>query len=308
MDHASLVPAGDWRADGGMAPLTLRPTLQATWALICGCVASGLLRGDGATLLRVTATWLIADATLGSVLAQLLALKRAALAYSGSRSGDEPPLLVMVPYAAVGSPGYRLALRLDEHIARWRQWIWPHAGRSGVMALVGTGLSLVVATYLGRTMLAAVSAGLLAAALCAALAGRDQASLARWFSGLHLALAWALGYLALATWRGPWLGLALLVGLYAYARERLKAEEGRGARWLVMAIWAVWVVMLLAARQPILAAAVASASLLDALAVGEGASAVHAAGDRLARYGAHTGRLGWFLATLLTAMAVAHWP
>ncbi len=324
MKQATLVPADDGRADTEATPLVLKPSFEVTWAVICGCVASGALREDGLTVLRILATWLVADATVGCVLAQLITLKRASLAYASLPLRVIPFFRVIVPYAAQGSPGYRLAESVNDHIARWREQIWPHAGRCGMTALVGTGLALVVATYLGRTMLAAVSGALLLAALLTVLAGHSEVALERWLKGLHLALAWALGHLALAPWRGPSLGLATLVGLYVYARERSRAEDSRLARALLTVIWAILVFVLLAARQPILAAAVACACSLDVAASMESREGGVSSDERLASgglgeadghrvgghpvwRGLHARRLGWLLTMLLAALAVTHW-
>jgi hypothetical protein len=297
------VSVGDRLTAGGTALLGLRPSLEGTWMLGCGLVASGALRADGPALLRVFALWLVADATLGFVLVQLVSLKRAATIQYPFRQVVAPPYVV-IPYAALGSPGAALAARLNDQIARWRAQIWPHAGRAGVAALVAMGLVLVVATYLGREVLAAVSGALGLAAILSALAGRDDAALGRWLAGLHLSLAWVLGHLAFAPLHGPSLGLALLVGLNAYGRQSLSGSDRRAtqrARWLLSAIWGILVLVLLMARQPILAAAVASAALAGRMT----RSDVFAGKDRAQE--ATVGRLGWLLTMLLAALAVTYW-
>jgi len=240
-------------------------------------------------------TWLIADVVCGYILSQLIALKRA------SRSGNSPSraqeirsFTLVIPYALPGSPGQRLAERINGFVGQWRSQIWPQAGLCGVTALVGAGLALVVASYLGRESLAVLSFGLLLAAGLMILAGRDERALLSWLDGVHLALAWALGYLALAPWRGPAMAVAALVGVHAYARTRL-GEGYRGpVRWFLRATWASLILALLIARQPILAALVAVASLAEGMSYGA---------VRLAR----PSRLGWLLSLLVVALAMPYW-
>ena len=310
MDRIRPLPVPGRRDDGKALLIALRPSLEATWALCCGCLAAGSSPWSGATGFRVLATWLIADVVLGCVLAQLLALKRVSLAVNGpTGAAKASSFAFVIPYAEPGSPGQRLAEALNGHVAQWKSSIWPRAGRCGVTALVGTGLALVVATYLGREILATLSGGLLLAATLTVLAGRgterftgnSEPVLASWLGGLHLALAWALGYLALASWQGPPMAIAALVGLHAYSSIRLRERQGGPALWLLRATWGILILALLMARQPILAAPVAMGALAESMSYGP----LPRDYDHARPY---PSRRGWLLAMLCVSLAVTYWP
>jgi hypothetical protein len=278
-----------------------RPSLEATWVLLCGAVASGAWRWESGSALRLLAAWLVADVALGYVFAQLRALKRASLAHAAQRRATAPPPERFVfPYASPGSPGARIAEHVNEFLALWRESRGPHAGHTGLAALAGVTVALVVAGYMGPQMLAATGGGLLLAALLAILAGRDEGFLARWLGGLHLTLAWALGHLALAPWRAPTLALGVLIGLGAYARTRLQAQSSILALSLLGLVWVSLVGVLLGARQPIPAMLVATAGLAERMASG-------AAGSDGSWVRAYPSRLGWLWSILLVALAVTYW-
>jgi len=280
----------------------LAPSLPATWAGACGCLASGLGRWDGADTFRVIAAWFLADVILGCIFAQLIALKQL------SHVPDDPDQRVAslrlragIPYAAVGSPGYRLMLRVNHWLYRWGERIWPHARPHVVTAIIGTGLALVFATYLSREMLGVVAGGLLAAAVLTIGAGQDQAFLVRWLAGLHPALAWSLGYLIVAPWRVSSLGVSALFGLAAYAGAWLRHERNVGALRLLAIIWLVLIIATLVVGQPILAAMGAIAGLADCMAAGIGL------GGGAVRVPFRQGKWGWLLATLLASLVIGYY-
>ena len=302
MDRTYLLPVSGRRTDDKAMPIVLRPSLEASWALLCACLAARSFPWTGASGLRVLAAWLVADVVCGCILTQLVALKRASLA-SASPIGaaSSCSFTFTIPYAVPGSPGQRLAELVNGHVAQWQSQIWPRAGRCGITALVGAGLALVVATYLGRETLAVLSAGLLLSAALAVLAGRNVVALASWLGGLHLTLAWALGHLTLAPWRGPSMAVAVLIGLHAYARMRLGERQRSPALWLLRATWAILILALLVTRQPILAALVAMAALAEGMFYW----ASHP--DR-AYTQSYPSRLGWLLTMLFVALAAPYWP
>jgi hypothetical protein len=256
--------------------------------------------GHGAVLWRLLVAWLIIDIALGSVFAQLVLLKRTALEARPHFVETAVPTW-RVPYALPGSPAYRLSQHLSHTLSHWREDVWPQAGRAGVTALLGVILALVVASYLGRSLVAVVGGGLFAVALLAVVAGLDVGALERWLIGLHLAMAWLAGHVALAAVPGASWGLALLVGLNGYAKARLAREQSAGAVYLLDIIWWILVAVLLLARQPVLAAAVAVAALVERM------SAREALAQRETWREPTLERLGWLLATLLVALAVIYW-
>lgn len=292
MDQGDFASTLGRRAKKQVLLGALRPSLEVSWALVCACLATGSFPRTSASALRILTTWFIADIVCGYVLAQLVALKRASLANAApSRANKARSFALIIPYALPGSPGQRLADLVSELIDQWWSRIWPQAGLCGLAALVGAGLALVVASYLGRESLAVLSSGLFLAAGLTILAGRDERALLSWLRGVHFALAWALGYLALAPWRGLSMAVAALVGLHAYARVRLEGDCKRPARWLLWATWVGFVLALFMARQPILAVLVAVASLAEGMSY----------------KAARPSRLGWLLSLLVVALAMPYW-
>ena len=246
LDGASLAPGCDPGIEAQASPVALTLSLEPTWAAVCGYLASGPARWNGADALRAIATCLLADAILGCVFAQLIAIRRLSLVPDPPNDeGGAVSFSIGVPYAVVESPGQRLALRVTRYLRRWRERIWPRARPHALTAIVATGLALVIATYLGREMLGLAAGGLVIAACLAILARRDEEFLVRWLAGLHPALAWSLGHLSAAPWRVPSLGVSALFGLAAYARARLTVGRCTGALWLLAAVWLVLVVVLL---------------------------------------------------------------
>lgn len=282
---------------GAKEILALRPSLAAGWALVCGAWATGEWSWRGLQLFRLAAAWCVADVLLGYALGQMVLLKeilgRAPASPSAVRA------VVRFPYAQEGAPGQRLAEALNVRLARWREHLGPPGGHAALAALLGVGLSLVVATYLGREPLVWLGGGLALAAGVFLLAGKNALALARWLGSLRLALALLLGHALLAPVKGIALGLAVLVGLGALARMPWAQPASRPARWLSRAVWAALVGALLWARQPILGLALAAAALAEEVAQGRRPTL------RGVNLSFVPGQLGWLLAWLCCAWAVA---
>jgi len=301
LDRAFLAPGHDSIIEAQPRSVGLIPSIEPTWAALCGYLSSGIGPWDASDLLRGMATWLLADAILGCIFAQLIVIGRLSLVAVGASEDDGALLFgIGLPYAVVGSPGHRLMLQVRRHLRHWRDLIWPVARDRVLAGVVGAGLALVIAAYLGREMFLLAASGLLVAVCLALFARGDQACLARWFAGLHLALAWSLGHVSEEPRFGALPGVGALFGLAAYARARLTTDNCRGAIWLLRAIWVVLVVGLLVIGQPVLAAMTATAALADSMAVSDrndDASAVKTA---------HPGRFGWLFATLVTSLVIAY--
>lgn len=301
MDQASLAPGRDQGIKVEAQWVGLAISLEPTWAAVCGYLASGPGHWDGANALRAIATWLLADAILGCIFAQLIAIGRLSLLQDGpDREGVAISFGVGIPYAAVGAPGYRLMRLVTGRVRRWRERIWPRARPHALTAIVGAGLALVMAAYLGPKMLALAAGGILSAACLAVLARRDEAFLVRCLAGLHPALAWSLGHMFVAPWRASLLGVSALFGLGAYARARLTVGRCAGAVWLLGAIWVVLVMVLLVVGQPILAAMAAIAALADNMSAGSRQD------DGSALGASRLGRWSWLFVTLLTSLVIAY--
>lgn len=297
MDRASLSAAASGHAEGGVAPVTLSPSLQCTCALLCGYLAAGVDPGDGVAILRLVAIWLLADATCGHVLNQLVALRvcvQTSVAQSGQRAAasDSPrysSLSKTPPDDSEGTPA-GLAAWLRHRVDACRDPMSARGLTHGLAALVTSALVLVVATYLGREVLALVGFGLFSAACVVILSGRDVRVLTRWFAGLHVALAWQLGYVALAPWDSLALSVAAFMGLGTWARARLAQGHSAMAQWVMAAIQVIWIILLLVRGQPVLAASVAILTL----------------GERIAQPPLR-GHLAWLLSMALVALGVRYW-
>jgi len=298
LDQVSLAPGRSQEAEPRGSALSLAPSIEATWALICGYLASGLGRWEGADALRVATTWLLADATMGCVFAQLVGLKRSRLAADGPQRRESASSFSLgIPYAVTGAPGQRFALRVNKYLFRWREQVWPRARPHAFAAIVAVALALVMATYLSREVFAAVGGGLLAAGCLAVVSRNDDALLACWLAGLHPALAWSLGHLSVPPWRPSALAAGAVMGLAAYARARLEAGRSALALWILGAVSALLVAVLLMLGQPVLAAVAAAAALADNMRAGER--------PKDGQVASPPGRLGWLVASLFASLAVA---
>ncbi len=290
----------EWTGEAGIAA-TLKPSLEATWVLLCGLVASGRLRWDGAILLRALAAWLLVDVLIGCVYTQLLVLKRARPVLSRpSAVSAVSSKALRIPYAAPGSPAERLGALLGDLLPDLRYHTLPSVGGNSVTAVVAAALALTWAAFLGTQPLVAVAGALLGASGLTALAGDSAAMLDRGQRGMRAALAWILAYLVLGPMPFYALGLGLLVGLGAYGRSLLRDVPGGGARAVNGVVWLVMASSLLLWRQPVPAVLVITAGTADHIAVA-GLDGVDA--DR----GVTRGRLSWLLSTLVLALAVVHW-
>jgi len=298
VNRASLLVVGAAEAEGARAPAALRLSLQCTWALLCGFLAAGIYPADRAAMVRLAALWLLADAMWGYILAQLVALKLCALESTASpeeqattSSGSpHPAFRIAPPYTVPGSPAARLAGWMGHVAGRFRDGLSGHVLAHGLAAFLAGSLALVVATYLGRVPLVLVSGGLVLALCVTIVSGRNIAVTKGWLAGLHVALAWALGYVALAPLNPLALGLAALVGVGVLARVRLAQSDWAVFRWLFAAVQVFGIGLLLLQKQPVLAAAVAMLTL----------------GERMSQ-DMWRGRLAWVLEMALLALGARYW-
>lgn len=289
------------RARERMSWLALRPSLEGSWIVGCACLAARSSPWSAVNSFRILTAWLIADVVCGCIADQLLTFKKV----SEDRTAPDvrPSFTLFIPYALPGSPGQRLVDRCSELISQWRGHAGTQVRRCGLTAFIGTGLALVLATYMGRAALAALSGGLLLIAASTALAKHGDTVLEARLEGLRLALAWTLGYLALGSLRVSVVALAGVVGLHAYAWVRLRGNQQGAARAFLWMIWAILISALLVARQPILAVLVAVAGIAEDMSHG----APSPQGDDEACAGRLCPSLSWLLSVLLVALAFPYW-
>ncbi|MFO7916511.1 MAG: hypothetical protein R6V13_00320 [Anaerolineae bacterium] len=269
--------------------------MDVSVALICGVVASDRLVWSGIQLLRVWIVWLIADIIFGLIFAQWRILKGIDLqeALEGIE-GDSP---VLFPYAVSGSPGARLARATDEIVLQWGDVVWPLAGRAALTAILGAALALAMATFLGRKILAIVALGLMFGVILIVVCG-ERETLSRWLCLLQVSVAWLLGARALGPLAMPTVGLALLMGLGAYAREGLDTGGQRGFFGLLWITNWSFILILLVSQQPALAMAIVIASLAEAMSRG---------GQFLGTGSSPLCNAPWFASALTVALAVTRW-
>lgn len=298
MQRAITPTPTDRAVDGVSVPVALGPSLKATWVFVCGVLASGFSRWDGEHIFRALAAWLIADILLGCVLAQFRQIKRARLAQDRSALQQLGfPRRFVIPYAEESSPGDRLATQVNYYLAYWQTRVWPRAGRHATAALAATGTALILSTFLDKWILVVVSSTLALAAILALLMDGNTALFARWLTGLHLLAAWMVGHLVVAPWNRVSFALAVLVGLWGYARVHVRQAPSTATAWLVRLLWGVGVLILLTARQPLLAGAVAIAALAEQMAF----SLPHA------RATTWIDQIAWLISLLLIALAAVYW-
>lgn len=258
-------------SDGGLLALEVgsvgsRVWLGATWAALCGAVASGGLEVSWHALLAVFLTLVLADPVLGSVwtLAGAAARWRFPRGRKGNPGGESA--LPALPYTLPGSVGHRFSSFAGGALVRWRSTIWPRVGTS----ILGLGLltlvAVVMAASLGSVVLlvTAIALGVAGAALVDARSGaRLRGVLGSAFLG---GLPWLLGYTALARHGAAEQGLVWMAqilvwpALYATTWRAYQwldeGECGKGAVLLSVA-QAIAVAVLVVVKQPIAAGAVA---------------------------------------------------
>ncbi len=236
-----------------------------------------MLGERGFDALALLAAWLAVDAVLGSVFRSLQALK--------SESASD---LDASPQARPSRPRSLAAITQAPEFT------------TTVSALMGSGVVLVLATYSGREPLLAAASALFAGALATLLAGDDRPLLTRIMAGIQVSAAWLMGHAALAPLNGGALGLALLVGLAAYARD-LAGARPRAARWVLTWAWVILLIASIQGRRPLVTAAVAVGAIADLM---HGVQPV----DSVA--GPWRGvqqRAAWLAATALMAFSATRW-
>ena len=293
MDQAIAPTSADQVVDVVPLSITFGPSLDATWLLLCGVLASGFGQWRGENVLRILAAWLIADILLGCVLAQFRQLKRANLSQDRSQLRQVGlPQRFTIPYAEPDSPGGRLAEQINYYVAHWGSRVWPRAGRCATAGLAATGMALILATYLGKPILVTTSVSLVLAGIGTLLVDSDTALLSRWLTGLHLTTAWLIGHLSIAPWNHVSFALAVLMGLWGYARVYAQSALSHASVSLARILWIVVISILLVARQPLLAVAVAVVSLAEQMTSQRNGKSI---------------RMGWLMSVLLVALAAMYW-
>lgn len=250
--------------------------LGPAWAVLCGAVASSGLALDGQSLVTLLLAMILADSVLGSV-------------WRLASGGRSPWLRKAIGKPAArlrGSRARRLLVYLKGRPRHWRAAVWPRAGTS----MLGLGflllLALAIAAGLGGAALL-LTIGALGVAIWRQALSSREGTLAGALESCYLAgLPWLIGWAALGSFEwgrselmplAQALAWAAAYALTFHAYRMLGGQRlSTGANLLVAAQLAV-VALLIVARQPILAGAVALLLLTQLmlqsalLKVGEGA-------------------------------------
>ncbi|MBN1401881.1 MAG: hypothetical protein JXA74_13655 [Anaerolineae bacterium] len=312
------LPASGRLAQPGWREMGLGAHLETTWAFICGLVASGGIEWLPGKSLHALTLWLAVDVVLGFSL-QHWCRFRAWLHESGERQGDaQGP--ISIPYALPGSPGGRWAAWVNRSLAVFcseqkRPWLI----RDALAIILGILVAAVLATYVGPKMLGALGLGVVGWALMALLSRQPVPKRSASREGmsrgkvdlfpvralaLRVFLAWLMAHAILAPWQPHSVGLAALFAVLVYLRRRQRDGEQRAALWLSRAVWALALLALLIARQPIVAVVVASCALGSDLVL---SGVWREASQDIARQSIWSGHLAWFVAAMITAAAATFW-
>jgi len=275
----------------------LTPSLQASVLVFCGVLASGAFQWQGLHPLRLAAAWLVADAALGCVFSQLVALKLTQARYASTR---EPGRIVDGPLRipSAGSPGHRLITTINRYIADWEHHTWPELGRRGVSACIAAALACVLATYLGRWELILISSALALGGLLSLVMGKHAGGLGRLLLALQAGVAVALGYLILAPLN--WLAgyLAGMAVIWAYLATTWRQTGARSALQVAGLACVGAVGLLVWARQIIPAAAIAIVGIAQVMGAKEGLPT---------RAQVHLHRLLWLVSLAWISLASTYW-
>lgn len=259
--------------------------LGAGWAALCGAVASGELRPDGAALIRLLALLLLADGLLGAVWEALAAVSERVSAPGSRATGAQATIAVQdLGEAAEATAGaaFPLAVVTAPFPPRVGRWLadagrktadaWPALARWSV----AVGMSLTIALLLGPLVATLVTLGLLFPLVVAFAVGGLPLRGGLTRAVVEVSLPWSLGVAAFSTL--PDLGAApadrvaaavlwaaahgtyfLVAGLFGVAYYALLTLD-HPSRWriaLLNLIQGLGVVLLVLWQQPLPASAAA---------------------------------------------------
>lgn len=228
-------------------------TLGPGWAALAGALAGGGFALDPAHLLPLVLLWLLADPVLGA----LWELAAQPGAWRETRQSPLPagtPVSVnLVPYAAPGSWGYRLARWWGRLRAREGLRLDQAGGQISVALIGGTVLALFLGLLLRPIFLPLI---LLSFGL-ALLAGPGRLF---WQAAGNVLIPWAMGALLFAPLNLFSALLAVCYGLVFWGGLRLAGGDTNGERPLIMGQVAA-ALLLAGLREPLSAAALVLAVL-----------------------------------------------
>jgi len=235
----------------------------ASWAALCGVVASGEFLWDMDLLLRLVVVLLLAD-PLFSQLCHLL-FDRDWTLDTVAVECTSGAYVRLVPYTENGSPAQRLGEWLRNRVLWWKRALWPQLGTqlSGVLVavcgvlLVGLTLARAPVLWLVITGLVTVTVGVLIRPYWA-----GGASVLR--AVAEVGIPWLVGCLAFGS-ASP--SALLAAGLYVviyWTSLRLAMSEDRAAAWPISLALSGFLVIAIVLRQPVIAVLLALVSIFPA--------------------------------------------
>ena len=233
----------------------------ASWAVVCGMVASGAFRWDLNSLLRFVLVLLLAD-PLFSQLCDLLFDRDWTLnstTIEGVSGGAQ-----FLPYSQDASPAHRLGRWVQACTLWWKRVMWPQVGTMLSGVLVSVCGVLLIGLTLAPPVLWLVFAGLIVAAIGLLIRPHWEEGARGLRAVTEVGVPWLAGCL---TFGSVSLGAFVVAGLYVviyWTSIRLLASRNHiAARTIPLALIGL-VLMALAVGQPVIAVLLALVGIFPA--------------------------------------------
>ncbi len=223
------------------------------WAALCGALASGEMALDVTHLFLLVTVLFLTELALGTVWELALNTDWSSL----SREKEQPAKAVlMLPYAAPSSPNQRISRQLGRVITWGQTALRPGAGRAVPGLLVTAVMALIMAVFLGRSLVLLTLAALATAALAPLLTRRRQAAPLWLRAFFEAGLTWLMGHAAFGPFNWPsLLAGGLYTGLYQSCLALQRRQDKRAiVRFNLFQI--AIVALLVVVKQPLLAGVV----------------------------------------------------
>jgi hypothetical protein len=228
--------------------------ILASWAVLCGALASNQLHWGARSLLDLALVMLLAELVWGS-LWDLVAGTDWLLPLAQSWPPARPAQWRGLPYTQPRSPGGRLVRSLNRLVGWWRKSFWPAAGPALLSVLIAVVLAAVLSLLLPSRLrpLNAALAALLGLGVARRRWGQDSAASQ---ALLQVGLSWLAGHLAFAPMSPASLGLALAFAAATLGMLKVESAQNLGF-WLVNGGQIAAALWLAGFGQPLAAGAIA---------------------------------------------------
>jgi len=226
--------------------------LGPIWAILCGIIASGNWKWDGAALLKAVLVFFLVDGAWATLWAAAAETDWATPAALWGRSDAAPARTL--PYAQPNTPGDRVMRWFAHTVEWWQEHLRPSIGSAVSTIILCVALSVALSAVLGWPAVALSAAGAAVIQLGLVLGRGTGRPLPTLKATLDIGLAWLLAHAVFAPLT---VSSALLAAAFAavYATGLALIEGGRRATVWNMAQFAVAGLLALM-RQPVAALAV----------------------------------------------------